>query len=231
MVNVLELKMNEVNVLSENDRVYVRRIKTIDIRQECYSVLHVKTPLDRKISKFGMRTNLHIDFGNTALAQEKVDVYFTSQNNALGAIGGRWRDGQVSKFELQTGNIHELVISKIDQYNYLGWKCSALSYYECMGAEFNRTLFRDYAVSLDGSGFYIDYAEITRFKDTCRVNDSTGVVEYLARDADNLGQLDEILSCYFANERSFQGMDLKCQKACLITEYGGTIVNYNHYPR
>ena len=66
----------------------------------------------------------------------------TSEANAYGLGWGRWFDGRVDILNLIDCTYkHKFLITEVNDYQYKGWGCSDMSYYECLGSRFARRNF------------------------------------------------------------------------------------------
>ena len=61
-----------------------------------------------------------------------LTLFITSEKNSYGAVSSNWKNGKVTKVEIEKG-FTKIFTLKADQYNYLSGKCSEEAFYECWG--------------------------------------------------------------------------------------------------
>ena len=96
--------MDMENILSDTDRVLVKSVRVVDRMELCYVIEHKRQPPDEHLVTsqwFGIEMGFQIPNGTE---NSWTDIYFTSRDNAMGVVGGAWRDGRVDRY----GHYHVL---------------------------------------------------------------------------------------------------------------------------
>lgn len=74
----------------------------------------------------------------------KATVYFTSEENAYGAVSQKWLDGDVTWSQFSwplsmKGKRVMITVTSMVEFNYLGELCSKQAYYDCLASKLTDT--------------------------------------------------------------------------------------------
>ena len=85
-------------------------------------------------------TAVQVTFGprphGYSLETEEASLFFTTNDNAHGALMLKFLDGKVDNLILRRGLHHPIKLSHVTEYNLVQQKCTDLPYYHCLGSEF-----------------------------------------------------------------------------------------------
>ena len=65
-------------------------------------------------------------------ASNEISLYFTSEENAYGAVFEKWYDGKIKPYKLKSGKYHDIRITEMKECKHLLSLCDNQSYYQCL---------------------------------------------------------------------------------------------------
>lgn len=98
-------------------------------RLKCFQL----EPLKNDLTEWVTRVDLHGKFF-TSLAGNLSYVFFTTEENAIGAIMHKFFDGGVERLEFFPGHRYSLKLSHVTEYKLINQKCTKIPYYQCLGS-------------------------------------------------------------------------------------------------
>ena len=76
------------------------------------------------------------EFYNSSIAPSEADMTLTSEDNSYGLAWNRWFDGKRLKAQLEINTQSHIKIVSINEYQYIPYTCTAMSFYQCLAKRF-----------------------------------------------------------------------------------------------
>ena len=137
------LEEGENVIVSNHGKTHHFKLQTLEVEQfkgggycrKCVKISRTEKGADSNLDPTFGKYMWFIYFYYTKAPQESI-LYFTSEENAYGAVFRKWHDGRVDPYVLKNGTEHFIDL-EVQEFHHLPNLCREQSYYQCLATKFS----------------------------------------------------------------------------------------------
>ena len=126
-----QTKKVDLQITKLETELYEIHVEFAWSRHTCFKLEPTKGNLNDSITRVEVRFTNEKGY---SLESYAASVFFTTEENAPGAILYKFYDGIVERLEIWPGQHYQFRISKVTEYNLLSHKCTQQTFYECLAS-------------------------------------------------------------------------------------------------